>query len=481
MFLSSSAYQFPGAARQPKAMKRTYPNTGAFPAAGPIPKAGLGASYHAARPDIMPPYLLRLIAILLSFAGLALILISLRPFATSSLTMESMSDGDPLKQIGFLAAGAIFVLALMTMANPRVLKSLLTPGFLMLAGVIVFSILRSPDPMETARALTLTVIGMLITFAILALPKQEKDLSRAIALASVAVLAFSYGGLVLMPNSSMHGYDAFEPQHAGLWRGHFSHKNVAGPVMSVIAIFGIYLFRSGTRFLGFVVFLAAFVFVIKTGSKTTTGFLPLSIFVVSLAALTGRAWTAITAHIFAFAGALVLTLGAAFSKPIFKLVETALGDGTYTGRVTLWEFNVSMIPDKLWFGYGYDNFWLSPTVLGLEKPYLAAWDYRYIIHGHENFLDIISNMGVIGGGIVIWVLFIAPLFNYARARKIPGNRKLADMFATIIIFLTLMSLLETFFLRRVDPIWAMHALAIFGLHLTARFDLGGARIPRLRS
>jgi len=426
----------------------------------------------------MPPNLLRIIAIVLSFAGLALILISLRPFAATSLNLESSDSGDSLKQVGFLIAGAIFTVALLAMANPRALKSLISPGFLLLGGLIVYSILRSPDPMVTARALILTVIGMLITFAVVALPKHEKDLRSAIALTAVGVLAFSYGGLLLMPNSAMHGYDAFEPQHAGLWRGHFSHKNVAGPVMSVIAIFGIYIFRSGSRLLGFFVFATAFVFVINTGSKTTTGFLPLSIFVVSLAALTGRAWTAISAHIVAFTGALILTLGAAFSKTIFKLAESLLGDGTYTGRVTLWEFNASMIPDKLWFGYGFDNFWLSPTVLGLEKPYLAAWDYRYIIHGHQNFLDIISNMGVIGGGIVMWVLFIAPLFNYVRARKIPANRNIADMFATIIVFLTLMSLLETFFLRRVDPIWAMHALAIFGLHLTARFDLGGIRAPQ---
>jgi hypothetical protein len=34
----------------------------------------------------------------------------------------------------------------------------------------------------------------------------------------------------------------------GFWRGHFSHKNIAGPVMCVIAIFGVYLMRSGQRF-----------------------------------------------------------------------------------------------------------------------------------------------------------------------------------------------------------------------------------------
>jgi O-antigen ligase len=417
----------------------------------------------------------RLATILLSFVGLALILISLRPFAAASLVVDVPEGGDSLKQIGFLAAGGVFSLALLTLASPKRLSSLFTPGFLLMGALIVFEVLRAPDIMATARSLILTVIGMLITFAIVALPRTERDFRMALAASAISVLAFSYIGLVLLPGLAIHGYDAFEPQHAGLWRGHFAHKNIAGPVMSVITIFGIYLFRSGMRLTGAIVAIAGFVFVMHTGSKTTTGFLPLAVTIVLLAMLTGRTWIAILAHIAAFSGAIVFTLGAAFSDRIYWLMVSLLGDGTYTGRTTLWQFNVSMIPERLWLGYGYDNFWLTPTVLGLDKPYWAAWDYRYIIHGHENFLDILNNLGLIGGAIVIWVLFIAPLFNYARARKIPANRKLADMFAMIIVFLTLMSLLETYFLRRVDPIWAMHALAIFGLHICARFDLGEAK------
>ena len=416
---------------------------------------------------------MRLITVALCFTGLSLILISLRPFQAQSIVAEIPESGDKLKQVGFLAAGAVFSLALLTMADPCRLRSLITPGFVLLGILVVYEVLRSPDTMATARTLILTVIGMMITFAIVALPRTERDFRTALSAAAIALMAVSYGGIILLPDLAKHGYDAFEPQHAGLWRGPFSHKNIAGPVMSVITIFGIYMFRSGMRFSGLVITVAAFVFVVHTGSKTTSGFLPLSILIIGLASVTGRAWLAILAHLVAFSAAAVLTLGAAFNDRIFALIHSLLGDGTYTGRTTLWEFNVSMIPNHPWLGYGYDNFWLKPAVLGLDEPFWAAWDYRYIIHGHENFLDILNNLGVVGGSIVIWVLFITPLFNYAKARKIPNNRKLADMFATIIVFLTLMSLLETFFLRRIDPIWAMHSLAIFGLHITARFDLGG--------
>ncbi|MBW3098601.1 O-antigen ligase family protein [Pseudohoeflea coraliihabitans] len=427
------------------------------------------ANYRIRRADMISPPLMRLVALTLSIAGLALILISLRPFVAISMSGDISSDGDPLKQVGFMAAGAISLAGLLTLASPRVLRSLFSPSLLALAAVIGFSVLRAPDMMETARSLGLTVIGMMITFTVVALPRGERDLRLVLASVSLLVLAISYAGVALLPHLAVHGYDAYEPQHAGLWRGLFSHKNIAGPVISVIAIFGIYLFRSGLRLIGAITFIAAYYFVIQTGSKTTSGFLPLAVFIVAMGTLTGRAWVAIALHLIAFTGALVLTLGSAFNARIFALAHSVLGDGTFTGRTSLWEFNLSMIPQRLWFGYGYDDFWLTSTVRGLDKPFWAAWDYRFIVHGHQNYLDAINNLGVIGGGIVIFVLFITPLYNYAKARRIAGNQKLADMFATIIIFLSLMGLLETFFLRRIDPIWAMQSLAIFGLHLAARF------------
>ena len=115
----------------------------------------------------------RLATILLSFAGLALILISLRPFAAASLVVDVPEGGDSLKQVGFLAAGMVYMLALLTLASPKRLVSLFTPGFVMLGLLIAFEVLRAPDIMAAARSLILTVIGMLITFAIVALPRTD--------------------------------------------------------------------------------------------------------------------------------------------------------------------------------------------------------------------------------------------------------------------------------------------------------------------
>ncbi|MDF1607151.1 O-antigen ligase [Hoeflea sp. YIM 152468] len=427
-----------------------------------------------ARPGVLSPGLLRLSAIVLSAFGMALMLISLRPFAGASLVSETGDDGGNLiNQVGFLAAGLVFAVAMMCLARRRVLASLLSPGFLLLGAVLAYAVATAPDPDSTLRAVVLTLIGMFVAFATLVLPRSEKDFQIALMIAAAAALALSYGGLVLLPDLAKHGYDAYEPQHSGLWRGHFSHKNIAGPVMCVIAIFGLYLMRTGHRFGGLIIFAAGALFVFETGSKTTSGFFPLSILIVFMAGLFGRSGAAILAYVLAMALVAGVTIGSLYSPDISLLIGDFLGDETYTGRTALWEFSLSKIPDKPWLGYGLYNFWGTTNVTGLDKPFEAAWDYRFIVHGHNNFLDLLLNLGFVGGSVVFWMLYVGPVFDYARARRISGNSKLADMFFMIIVFVGLLSFLETFFLARNDPLWLMHAFGLIGLHVLARFSVSG--------
>jgi len=432
----------------------------------------LQSRLQLARPELLSAGVLRGMAIMLSALGLALILISLQPYVSVSMVSEDgVSQGSPVNQYGFLAAGLVFAVAMASLASRKALTSLLTPGFLLLGLLLAYSVATSPAYDQTLRAVILTVIGMFIAFSVIVLPRGERDFQIALTLALLAGLAMSYGGLIVFPDLATHGYDAYEPQHSGLWRGHFSHKNIAGPVMCVVAICGLYLMRSGQGLIGFVIFVAGALFVVQTGSKTTSGLFPVAILIVMSATIFGRAAAAILLTLVALAGAYLFTIGSLSHPRISYLVLDILGDETYTGRTTLWEFSLSRIMDHPWFGFGLYNFWGTGNVLGLDAPFEAAWDYRYIIHGHNNYLDILLNLGFVGGGLLIWILFVAPMFNYARARRNPGNRKLADMFFMIIVFMSLLSFLESFFLARNDPIWLMHVFAVFGLHLLARFDI----------
>ncbi|MEX3008036.1 O-antigen ligase family protein [Hoeflea sp. TYP-13] len=428
-----------------------------------------GHEQHAASGTVSTEKLQRTAANLLAFCALCLLMLSLRPFNSVSLIDLEPQQGDSLNQIGFLIAGTIAVGALLTLVNHRLLRIFVSPAWIGIVVVMAISIAVAPEPASATRSVILTLIGMLVASCIVLLPPDEQSFQRVCAAAILTVLAISYMGVVLAPGLSVHGEGGAEAQHAGLWRGHFSHKNIAGPVMSVFAMFGIYLWRSKYRAIGALIMLLAFVFVIQTGSKTTNGLLPISIVIVIAGRLFGLPMLTIALYAIAVIALTMLTIGTIYSPVLADLTGTLLSDPSFTGRVTLWEYGISNIPKNLWFGTGFDSFWGTPTVTDIEKPFEWAWDFRGIVHGHNNFIDIALTTGLFGFIVLCWALFIAPAINYVKSNRIASNRNLADLFMMILIFLTLLSFLETFFLRRIDPIWLTMVIAIVGLQLTSRY------------
>lgn len=412
----------------------------------------------------------RLAASVIAYLAFCLMTITLRPFNARSLTVaEGGGAGDPVNQIGFLIAGTVMTAALLMLVDRRLLRIFLTPTWLGIGVVLIVSIIAAPDPDAALRSVVLTLIGMLLATGVVLLPHSEEAFRGVTASAILTVLALSYGSVVLFPELAVHGDTGFEAQHQGLWRGHFAHKNSAGPIMSVFVMFGLYFWRSGLRTVGGLIAVLALVFVIQTGSKTTNGLLPVAVMVV----LVGRAFglPALTVVLYVMVVALVgaLTLGTIYSETWAGFTAAILADPTFTGRVTLWEYGLQNISEQFWFGTGFDSFWATPRVTGIEYPYEWAWDFRGIVHGHNNFIDMALTMGIVGFAVLFWVLFVLPVVNYVRACRTPENRPLADLFMMILVFMTMLSFLETFFLRRNEPTWLIMFLAINGLMLAARF------------
>ena len=417
---------------------------------------------------------MRQAAAIIAFLAFCLMTVTLRPFSIGRLIVSAGENtGDPVNQIGFLIAGIVMTGALLMLVDRRMLWIFLTPTWLGIGLVLIISILVAPDPASAVRSVTLTVIGMLIATGIVLLPPDEQSFRNVTATAILSVLALSYGGVILFPDLAVHGADFFEPQHQGLWRGHFAHKNSAGPVMSVFVMFGIYFWRSGMRTVGGLITVLSLIFVIQTGSKTTNGLLPVAILVV----LAGRAFglASLTVLLYAAAVALVtgLTLGTLYSETWAGWTAFLLDDPTFTGRDTLWKYGLYSIDEQFWFGTGFDSFWATPRVTSLEYPFEWAWDFRGIVHGHNNYIDMLLTKGFIGFVILFTVLFILPVINYMKACRVAENRRIADLFLMILIFMTMLSFLETFFLRRNEPTWLMMFMAISGLLLAARFRTGG--------
>lgn len=391
-----------------------------------------------------------------------LLLVSFRPFQPSGA--EGSGDGgDIVNQLGFSALGAASLFALTTLADPKVVRSLLSPSWLLTLGFFLLSVAMAADPSSAMRTAFFTLIAMTTVATILALPRDAEAFSTVLIFTIVVVMGLSYVGLVVFPNEALHTTASQEPEHAGLWRGVFAHKNIAGPVMACFSFAGLYLFRRGRRIWGALIFIAAMNFMLHTGSKTTAGLVPFSILIVMVPGLVGMRLGTPVLFMLAIIATALGTLGIVFIEPMKALAAHYFPDLTYTGRTTLWEFAGEMLAKRPWTGYGYESFWGTPLLLNQDQPFDRAWDIRSIVHGHNGYLDTAVLMGIPALCVVAYTFLVAPLRDYMRIPLLKENIYLGDFFMMVVLFAALNAFLESFFFRRADPVWLFFLFGLFGL------------------
>lgn len=413
-------------------------------------------------------------ATLLTIMLFGISVISFRPF--SPMAAEA-AGGDIVNQIGFGAVGAASLFCLLAFVDRRVLGSLIGFWWALLLGFFLLSVANAADLSSAFRTATFTLIGVLTMLAVLTTPRDADSLSTVLAVTGLAIVGLCYAGLVLYPDVARHTADSFEPEHAGLWRGAFSHKNVAGPVMAGLSFAGLYLIRRGWRWSGGLLLVSALFFLAHTGSKTTTGLVPLAVLLVMGPSLLGLRRAVPLIFALALLVAAVSTIGIVVSPPLWDLSQQVSPGLTYTGRTTLWSFLLEMIAKKPWFGYGYESFWGTPVVQLQEMPFDSDWDIRGIVHGHNGYLDIAVLMGLPTLTVAAIAFLVVPMADFLRVPHKRENVLLADFFMMTLMFTAFNAFLESFFFRRADPVWLFFVLAVFGLRYVARFTIPGNVSP----
>ncbi len=412
----------------------------------------------------------RRVAIILASVLLTVLLVTFKPFQPAPAP-GVQEGGDIVNQLGFGSLGAISLLSLLAFVDRRVLAALFSPWWILLLGFVFLSVLHATDPASAMRTFIFTLIGMMTICAVLTMPRDADSFSSVLAFSALVVLGLCYAGLFLFPKEAIHGADSLEPQHAGFWRGSFSHKNIAGPVMACLSFAGLYLLRRGRRGIGAAVFLGAMIFMSNTGSKTTAGLVPLAILLIMLPGLIGLRRIVPLIFTLAIVGTALGTLGIVFIDPLKHLAAEYFPGLTYTGRTALWQFSGEMIAKRPWTGYGFESFWGTMFVFTMDQPFDREWDIRGIVHGHNGYLDIAVIMGVPALVVAAVTFLIVPMFDYLRSGPRRENVLLADMFMMILLFTALNAFLESFFFRRADPVWLFFVMATFGLRLVARFPV----------
>lgn len=397
---------------------------------------------------------------------LTIVIVSFRPFQPAGA--GAVEGGDIVNQLGFGSLGAFAIFSLATMANPGRLRAIAGLPWIVLLCFFLISVGEAADPSAAFRAASFTLIGIIAMATVLALPRDGDSFSTVLVVAGFLVVGLSYAGVILYPSVAIHGADGFEPEHSGLWRGAFSHKNIAAPVMACFSFAGIYLIRRHWRWSGYILLAMSMFFMIHTGSKTTAGLVPLSIMLVLLPGVVGMRLGTPVLFALAVIGTALATLGIVFIEPLKLLAAHYFPELTYTGRTTVWAFAGEMIAQKPWFGYGYESFWRTPLVTGIGHAFDQGWDIRFIVHGHNGYIDIAVTMGLPALAVAVYVFLIAPLRDYLRIPLYKENVFLGDFFMMVVLFTALNAFLESFFFRRIDPVWMFFVLGVLGLRMVSR-------------
>jgi O-antigen ligase len=406
---------------------------------------------------------------LLGAAVFVVLLVSFTPFNVQS--DASADGGNVINQIGYAGLGLLALLGHLIFTDRRVALSLLRPAWLMMGVWLVFSVSQSNWPDAAARAVLFSIFAMIAATGVVCLPVTARSFRVVVIAGAFAVLGLSYAGLVLLPDIAIHGAFGEEPEHAGLWRGIYSHKNVAGPVMASLFFAGLYLLRSGERWSGWTITLLAALFVYETGSKTSAALVPLVACLVVGARVFGGRLLPVLILGFAVSIMALMTLGAALSPFLDGILQSILPGTSFTGRMDLWRFALDTMAPRQWTGWGFESFWLTANVLDAETPFELSWDPRGIVHSHSGYLDIAIAMGWPALVLAVFVLVLLPFADYVRCRPGEENGRLADFFLMVLAFMLLNSFLESYLFKRADPSWMLTWIAVVGLRLLSKFRI----------
>jgi O-antigen ligase len=410
----------------------------------------------------------RLIRGALFLAAFLLFWITIEPFndLTDPTSVGPSEGSNGLYQAAILAL-TLAMTAFLLQNDPRRLHVIVTPLVVVMLAWMALSVMASPNLDISARRFILTLLVIVIVAGALQLPQDVRHFSNLLAAGTLIVLATAYAGVIFLPHLSIHGMaEVLEPQHAGSWRGHFAHKNIAGAAM-VLAIFvGLFVARVSSVALGSAIVLLATVFLLFTGAKTSTG----------LAALTlATAWIVTTLRsqglravlvVGSVAFFLLFTVGSVLIAPVRAVLEAVASDPTFTSRDDVWRFALGQLWERPLVGYGFQAFWRTSAMFysGAESWAATTTD------AHNGYVELAVTIGLPGLALVMLWIIGQPLRDLGRSEETDNDRTVATLFVRIWLFGLYFACLEGPFFGGRGPIWFMILLAVLGLrcHATLR-------------
>ncbi len=412
-----------------------------------------------------------------------IILVSLESFNTA---FSGLSDSDAVRQGSDLrpqiAAIALWLVLVSLSFIPTVAslplrtKGLLWPALLL--AWVVLSSLWSDDPLNAMPKAAVLLVSSLAAWRTTSIVTVE-EMFTCIYYNIAFLLLASVGLAVFMPTV---GVVQHEWQHVGDWQGIFGTKQGLGMVSAVFL--GIVLLRVARRRTLFDMAMCAvgLLCLIKSGSRGAG----VMAFVAVAFLFIGRRHPKLAVMV---SGVLLLDLALAVANISYF---TATGDSSihvlgydinFTERTFIWQYALSLWPNRPFLGYGLNGFWTNSDVY-----------YAYLrLHGwvldnyHSGYLAIIVETGIVGFGLFAVVTFqlMAKLRHLMRTVK--SHRVSFEMSVGFLLMFFTINLSETYFLRSTNFMAVLFAfllvkiLSVPASQTQHQITLQGINLPPARA
>jgi len=348
--------------------------------------------------------------------------------------------------------------------QPRPLLAVLYIWFLFVSAISAY-------PMFGIKGTVLAVMVTINASIYLLLPASERHFAKMLGIGTLFMLTVAYYGILFKPTLAIHqASELREPMNAGLWRGHFPHKNSAAAAMVIAAFFGLFVMNVWSRVAGVAIVVLSFNFLLHTGGKTSTAMLPA---IVLLAWVFERFRFLRIPIVIGGVGLFnFFAVGSAVFKPLSDFV-TELGiDATFTNRADIWRFAFTALAEQPITGYGFKAFWQTSELVNSGGS-IETWAVA-AANGHNSYLDIALTTGFPGLLLTVIWLLVLPLRNIARLAPAVEHSHLTRLYIRVWLYTIFNAGLESLFFEGGNLLWFTFLFSLYGLHLQSRAVLSVA-------
>jgi exopolysaccharide production protein ExoQ len=321
----------------------------------------------------------------------------------------------------------------------------------------VASLLWTVDPALSLRrsgALVLTTV-----FAIWLVERFPRRVLFGLIISALIVTVYASLAMVFLePSVGVHqAFDDMgqEAAHAGDWRGLYFHKNDFGRMMALcfsILCVGI-VTRPRWRWACLPTAAAAVMGVAGSGSGQAAFLSALLPVVIATAVLLRRASARGRAMVVVFVVPLAVLFMLLWQLAFATVLELLGKDPTLTGRTEIWGGVLSALRGNLLIGGGFGAGW---DIVGDRLYALTAIS---VGHAHNGYLDLMTDLGVVGL-ILVLTLMLGLLLSSARA-FMSGRAPAAGLLGlTVAVFSIVGNWAASFLLLHNSLYWVLPAVLI---------------------